>query len=182
MVLWLIYSYQAAEVEITQTFLTISPCLRFYKLKICNVVNVDWFRHCRKRTKILVFWNTDIIWRHQLPLKEIHSQIKHLIQIYRSPPSGELAPSRWNISVFCDTLSTSSSLNEVQIRLRLCQMWRNKWSFKLCFSNAALGLSMAVLNSAASSCRSNRLVLSLRSCFTWRSVHIRSIAGLLIGL
>lgn len=146
------------------------------------MVNVDWFRHCRKRTKNLVFWNTDIIWRHQLPLKEIHSQIKHLIQIYHSLPSWEPAPSRWNISVSCDMLSTSSSLNEVQIRPRLCQMWRNKWSFKLCLSNAAPGLSMAVPNSATSSCRSNCLISSLRSCFTWRSAHIRSIAGHLIGL
>lgn len=160
----------------------ISPSLKFSKLKIINVVNVNWFKHRRKRIKILVFWKIDVLWKHQLPLKEIHSQIKHLIQPYRSLPSWELAPSRWNISVFRDMLSTSSSLNEVQIRPRLCQTWRNKWSFKLSLSNPALDLSLPVLNAATSSSKSNCLISSLRGCFSLRSVHIQSIAGHLIVL
>ena len=144
--------------------------------------NVNWCRHCWKRIQILVSWNTDVIWKQQLPLKEIHSWIKHLIQSYHSLPSWELPPSRWNISVFCDKLSTSRSLNEVQIWLRLCQTWRNKCIFKLSLSNAALDLLLPVLNAAASSCKSNWLISGLRGCFSLMSIHMQSIAGHLVGL
>lgn len=104
------------------------------------------------------------------------------------PQTAKLRAGSFQMKYFCDMYSvtdmlpTSSSLNEVQIRLRFCQTWRNKWSFRLSLSNASLDLSRPVLNAATSSCESNGLISGLRGCFPASSIHIQSVAGHLTEL
>lgn len=82
------------------------------------------------------------------------------------------------ISVFCDMLSTSSSLNEVQNQTETVKR-RNKRSFKLSFSNAALDLSLPVLKASNSSCKSD-ISDKVPDSFSLRSIYNQSIAANLI--